>query len=164
MELVNPGLGLVFWMIVVFAIVLFVLKKFAWPSILQALKDREQHIEDALRQADITQEEMKKLKLSNEVLLKEAKEEREALMNEARKIREKLIDEARVKASSEADRIVESARIQIDNERKAALIDIKNIVAEISIEIAEKILREKLQTPKDHEQYIERVIEGKHLN
>jgi F-type H+-transporting ATPase subunit b len=164
MELVNPGLGLVFWMIVVFSVVLFVLKKFAWPSILQALKDREQHIEDALRQADITQEEMRKLKLNNEVLLKEAKVERENLMNEARKIREKLIEDARVKASSEADRIVESARIQIDNERKAALIDIKNIVAEISIEIAEKILREKLQTPKDHQQYIERVIEGKHLN
>ena len=149
MELVNPGLGLVFWMIVVFSVVLFVLKKFAWPSILQALKDREQHIEDALRQADITQEEMRKLKLNNEVLLKEAKVERENLMNEARKIREKLIEDARVKASSEADRIVESARIQIDNERKAALIDIKNIVAEISIEIAEKILREKLQTPKE---------------
>ncbi|MCC7319164.1 MAG: F0F1 ATP synthase subunit B [Bacteroidales bacterium] len=164
MELVNPGLGLVFWMIVVFSVVLFVLKKFAWPSILQALKDREQHIEDALRQADITQEEMRKLKLNNEVLLKEAKVERENLMNEARKIREKLIEDARVKASSEADRIVESARIQIDNERKAALVDIKNIVAEISIEIAEKILREKLQTPKDHQQYIERVIEGKHLN
>jgi F-type H+-transporting ATPase subunit b len=164
MELVNPGLGLVFWMIVVFSVVLLVLKKFAWPSILQALKDREQHIEDALRQADITQEEMKKLKLNNEVLLKEAKEEREALMNEARKIREKLIEDARVKAVSEAERIVESARIQIDNERKAALVDIKNIVAEISIEIAEKILREKLQTPKDHQQYIERVIEGKHLN
>ena len=164
MELVNPGLGLVFWMIVVFSVVLFVLKKFAWPSILQALKDREQHIEDALRQADITQEEMRKLKLNNEVLLKEAKVERENLMNEARKIREKLIEDARVKASSEADRIVESARIQIDNERKAALIDIKNIVAEISIEIAEKILREKLQTPKEHQQYIERVIEGKHLN
>ncbi len=164
MELVNPGLGLIFWMIVVFSAVLLILKKFVWPSILQSLKDREQHIEDALHQADVTREEMKKLKLDNEALLKEAKEEREAIMNEARKIREKMLDEARLKANAEADRIVESARVQIENERKAALIDIKNQIAEISIEVAEKILREKLQTPKDHEQYIQRVIDSKQLN
>ncbi|KAF0131692.1 MAG: F-type H+-transporting ATPase subunit b [Bacteroidetes bacterium] len=164
MELVNPGLGLIFWMIVVFSAVLFILKKFAWPSILQSLKDREQHIEEALHLADVTHEEMKKLKLDNEVLLKEAKEEREAIMNEARKIREKLIEDAKQKANAEADRIVESARVQIENERKAALMDIKNQIADISIEIAEKILREKLQTPKDHEQYIQRVIDSKQLN
>ncbi|GAB1418826.1 F0F1 ATP synthase subunit B [Bacteroidales bacterium] len=164
MELINPGLGLFFWMVLVFGIVFFILKKFVWPPILQSLKDREQHIEESLQLADATREEMKKLKLDNEVLLKEAKEEREAMMNEARKVREKLLEDARVKATAEAERIVESARQQIENERKAAITDIKNQIAEISIEVAEKILREKLQTPKDHEQYIQKLLDSKQLN
>ncbi len=164
MELISPGLGLFIWMILIFGIVFFILKKFVWPPVLQSLKDREQHIEESLQLADLTREEMKKLKLDNEVLLKEAKEEREAMMNEARKIREKMLDEARAKATAEAERIMEATRLQIENERKAAFIDIKNQIAEISIEVAEKILREKLQTPKDHEQYIDKLLENKQLN
>lgn len=164
MELVSPGLGLIFWMVVAFGIVFFILKKFAWPSIMQALDEREHHIEEALRAADIAHEEMKKLKLDNELLLKEAKEERDIIMSEARKIRDKMLEEARVKANSEADRIVESAKERIENERKAAMTEIKNQIAKISIDIAEKILREKLQDTKAQHDYIERAIEDKHLN
>jgi F-type H+-transporting ATPase subunit b len=161
MELVNPGIGLIFWMIIAFGTVFFILKKFAWPSIVQALKEREHHIEEALRAADIAYEEMKKLKIDNELLLKEAKEERDIIMSEARKIREKILDDARVKANEEADRIVESARVRIQSERMAAITDIKNQIAEISIDVAEKIIRQKLQEPKEHQAYIDKVIESK---
>ncbi len=164
MELINPGIGLIFWMSLAFGIVFFILKKFVWPPIIQALNEREAHIEDALRAADIAHEEMKKLKLDNEQLLKEAKEERDAIMAEARKIREKMLDEARAKATIEADRIVENAKERIQNERLAAMTEIKNQIAEISIEVAEKILREKLSAPKAQTEYIERLLNDKQLN
>ncbi len=91
MELVNPGLGLIFWMTLAFGIVFFILKKFAWPSIIKALKDREQHIEEALQAADRAHEEMKKLQIDNEALLKRAKEERDVIMTEARRLKEKNV-------------------------------------------------------------------------
>jgi len=164
MELINPGIGLIFWMSLAFAIVFFILKKFVWPPIMQALDDREQHIEEALQAADIAHEEMKKLKLDNEQLLKDAKEERDAIMTEARKIKDKMLDEARVKANLEADRIVESAKERINHERLAAMTEIKNQIAEISIEVAERILREKLSAPKAQHEYIERLLDKKQLN
>lgn len=164
MELVMPGLGLIFWMMLAFGIVFFILKKFAWPAIIQALKEREVHIEEALRAADIAYEDMKKLKIDNEQLLRDAKEERDTIMADARKIRDKMLEEARLKANAEADIIVESAKERIQNERKAAIVEIKNQIAEISIEVAESILREKLKSFEAQQAYIEKIIEGKHLN
>ncbi len=164
MELVNPGLGLIFWMTLAFGAVFFILKKFAWPIIIQALKDRERHIEEALQAADRAHEEMKKLQIDNEALLKKAKEERDQLMMEARKLRDKILDEARVRANDEADRIVENAKVRIENERKAAMTDIKNQIAEISIDIAEMVLREKMKSPDVQKAYIEKLIEEKQLN
>lgn len=165
MELVNPGIGLVFWMLLAFGVVLFVLRKLAWPAIMQALKEREQHIEEALHAADIAREEMKKLKLDNEELLRQAKEERDQLMADAKKVRDKLLDEARQRGTEEADRIVASARERMENERMAAITEMKNQIAEMSIEVAERILREKIQTPKDHESFIEKVLrEKQHLS
>jgi F-type H+-transporting ATPase subunit b len=164
MELVNPGIGLIFWMTLAFGTVFFVLSKFAWPSILRALKEREQHIEEALQAADITKEEMKKLKIDNEKLLKEAKDERDAILNDARKIRDKMIDEARIRANEEADRIVESARERIENEKMAAMVEMKNQIAKVSIDIAEMILREKMKSDKAQTDFIERIIDESRLN
>jgi F-type H+-transporting ATPase subunit b len=114
MELVNPGLGLIFWMTLAFGAVFYILKKFAWPIIIQALKDRERHIEEALQAADRAHEEMKKMQLDNEALLKKAKEERDQIMQEARKLRDKMLEESRIKANEEADRIVENAKVRIE--------------------------------------------------
>jgi len=164
MELVNPGLGLIFWMTLVFGIVFFILKKFAWPPIIQALKDREKHIEDALHAADLAHEEMKKLKLDNEALLKEAKEERDVIMAEARKMRDKMLEEARLKATEEADRIVESAKERIQNEKMAAVVDIKNQIGEIAIEIAEKVLQEKMKSTDAQKDYIEKLLKQASIN
>jgi F-type H+-transporting ATPase subunit b len=164
MELVNPGLGLIFWMTLAFGTVFFILKKFAWPIIIQALKDRERHIEEALLAADRAHEEMKKMQLDNEALLKKAKEDRDQIMQEARKLRDKMLEESRVKANEEADRIVENAKVRIENERKAAMTDIKNQIAKISIEIAEMVLREKMKSTETQKAYIDKLIEDKQLN
>ncbi len=164
MELINPGIGLIFWMTLAFGVVFFVLKKFVWPPIMQALNEREQHIEEALQAADLAHEEMKKLKLDNEQLLREAKEERDAIMAEARKIKDKMLDDARLKANLEADRIVESAKERIQHERLAAMTEMKNQIAEISIEVAERLLREKLSAPKAQQEYIDRLLNEKQLN
>ncbi len=164
MQLINPGIGLVFWMTVAFLIVLFILGKFAWPAILKGLKEREQSIQEALDAAKEAQEQMKRLKLDNDKMLKEAMEERDAILAEARKMKDKLINEAKDKASREASSIVESAKEKIQQEKVAALRDIKSTVAEYSIEIAEKILREELKDKAKQKKYIEKLLDETRLN
>lgn len=129
----------------------------------QGLKEREQQIDDALKAAEAAHQEMKNLKIDNEQLLKQAKEERDVILAEAKKIRDKLLDEARIKANEEAERIVQSAKTRIESERMAAITEIKNQIATISIEVAELILKEKLQEPEAHDQYIQRILEHKPL-
>ncbi|GMT44216.1 MAG: ATP synthase subunit b [bacterium] len=164
MQLINPGLGLVFWMIVTFGIVLFILGKFAWPAILKGLKEREQSIQEALDSAKEAQEQMKRLKLDNDKMLREAMEERDVILTEARKIKDKIIGEAKEKAGMEASGIVESAKEKINREKQAALREIKSTVAEYSIEIAEKILREELKDKGKQKKYIETLLKETNLN
>lgn len=163
MSLINPGLGLVIWMTLALLIVLLILKKYAWKPIMNALKEREESIENSLRAADRARDDMKKLKLDNEQLLREAKDERDAILREARKIREKILDEAKDKANEEASNIVKSAKARIENEKKAAMVEIKNMIAHTSIEIAEKILREEFKNPKKQAAYIEELLKEKRL-
>lgn len=158
MSLINPGFGLIIWMTLAFAVVLFVLGKFAWKPIMSALKEREESIESSLRAADRAKEEMKGMVLDNEKLLRQAKDERDAILREARKIKDKLIEEAKEKANTEAGLIVENAKQRIEHEKKAALIEIKNTIANYSIEIAEKILREELKDKKQQKEYIDRLL------
>jgi F-type H+-transporting ATPase subunit b len=164
MSLINPGFGLIIWMTIALLVVLFVLKKFAWMPIMNALKERENSIEESLRAADRAKEEMKALKLDNEKLLREAKDERDAILREARKIKEKMIEEAKEKANVEAGNIVENAKTRIENEKKAALVEIKNTIATYSIEIAEKVLREELKDKKKQEEYIRTLLKETNLN
>lgn len=164
MSLINPGFGLIIWMTIALLIVLFVLKKYAWKPIMNALKEREGSIEDSLRAADKAREEMKELKLDNEKLLREAKDERDAILREARTIKEKIIEDAKERAGREANNIVESAKVRIENEKKAALVEIKNTIATTSIEIAEKILREEFKDRKKQASYIENMLKEARLN
>jgi F-type H+-transporting ATPase subunit b len=158
MELVQPGIGLIFWMTVAFAMLIWILAKFAWKPIMKGLKEREQTIDDALNAANKAREEMKELKFSNEQLLKEAKEERDNLMREARKIKESIIENARLKADEEAQRIIENARESIQFEKLAAIHDMKNQLALLSIEIAEKILKEELTLKDKQKELVTRLI------
>jgi F-type H+-transporting ATPase subunit b len=164
MELIQPGLGLIFWMTLSFGLVLFLLGKYAWRPIMKMLKEREDAIDSALHEADKAREEMKQLKFDNEKLLKEAKEERDAILTEARKIREKMIEEARMKAGQEAQRVIDGAKERIENEKMAAIVDLKNQIAQLSIEIAEKVIRTELSEDKKHEELIQRLIKEIQIN
>lgn len=164
MELITPGLGLIFWMTLAFLFLVFILGKYAWKPILQMLKERETSIHEALDSANQAREEMKQLQFSNEKLLQEAKNERDVLLNEARKIRDKLIEEARVKASEEASRIVEGAKASINNEKMAAMTELKNQLAEFSLEVAVKLLQRELSDPARQTEYIRELLKEVKFN
>ncbi len=164
MELVTPGIGLIFWMTISFLILLFLLKKFAWVPILSMLKEREDSIENALHEADKAREEMKQLKSSHEQLLREAKDERDAILREARAIKDSIIEEARTKASEEHNRILESAREAIHFEKMAAITDLKNQIAQLSIEVAEKVLKHELSDNKKQKDLADNIINQMNLN
>jgi len=164
MELVNPGIGLIFWMTLSFGIVLWVLGKYAWKPIMKSLHEREESIDKALHEADKARQEMKELKFSNEQLLRDAKEERDELLKQARQIREKLIEESKFKANIEANRIIESARESIQNEKMAAMVDLKNQIAKLSIDIAEKLLEHELDDRKKQKEYVDQLMKEAKLN
>ncbi|MDO5341356.1 MAG: F0F1 ATP synthase subunit B [Bacteroidia bacterium] len=158
MELITPDFGLIFWMTLAFGIVFLVLAKVAFPIIGKALKKREEKITEALELAERTHEEMKQLQADNEKVLQEAREERDKILTDARSTRDRIIEEAKAKATEETNRIVETAKETIENERKAALTDIKNEIANISIKVAEKILEKQLDSSQAQMDYIERII------
>lgn len=160
MELVSPGLGLIFWMTLSFLALLWILGRFAWKPVMKALKLRENSIDEALNAANTAREEMKALQFTNEKLLQEAKDERDSILREARKIKEKMIEEARIKAGEETDRIVASARESIHFEKMAAITDLKNQVARLSIDIASNILKHELKDSTRHDAYIRKELEN----
>jgi len=164
MELVNPGIGLIFWMSVAFVAILYILGKFAWKPILKALKERETSIGEALQAADKAREEMKQMQFSNEQLLQEAKNERDAILAQARKIKDSIIEESKLKANEEANRILISAKESIQNEKMSAITDLKNQIGELALEIARKILIRELSEPKKQEEYIKELIKDVKFN
>ncbi len=151
MELITPSFGLIFWMLLGFGILFFILAKFAWPVIIKSITDREKRIEEQLSEAAKAREEMKNLKSEHEALLAQAKEERDAILAEARKMSEKMYDDAKEKAANEAQLLIEDAKKSIHFEKMKAVTDIKNEIAQMSIEIAEKVLMEEL-TDKDKQE------------
>ena len=164
MQLVTPGIGLLFWMLVSFSLVLFVLGKYAWKPIMKGIHQREDTIEKALEAANEAKKEMLKLKAGNEQLLRDAKDERDALMRDARKLKEAILDEAREKAHEEADRIIENARENIPFEKMAAINELKNQIASISIEIAEKLIGKELENKEQQQQLTEKLLNEVKIN
>jgi len=164
MELVTPGIGLLFWMLIMFSAVLFILGKFAWKPILQILKERETTIEEALNSAKKAKEEMTKLQEDNRKIITEAKLERDVIIKEAREIKDKMIAEAKKQAATEAEKLVASARESIQNEKAAALNEIKTTVVTLSVEIAEKILKTELEKTGKHEELVDNMLKTIHLN
>ncbi len=164
MNLVTPGLGLIFWQLVTFLLVLFLLARFAWKPIMNSLKEREDTIEGALRAAEQAKADMTKLKAENERLLEDARLERDTMLRKAQQTSEAIIEEAKNKASVESAKIVESAKQQINAERQAALADIKRQVASLSIEIAEKLLRNQLKEEKAQRDLVDQMVKDASLN
>jgi len=142
--LLSVSYGTVFWATVAFLVVAFLLKKMAWGPILKSLEERSQGIENALNEAERARQEMSKLQAGNEQLLREARDERDRILVEAKALKDSIVSEARNKATEESTRIIEAARMEIDNQKKAAITELKNQVATLSVDIAEKLTREKL--------------------
>ena len=164
MKLVTPDIGLLFWMLVSFTIVLVLLKKYAWKPILTMLDNREKFIADALDSAERAKKEMKALQSDNERILMEAKAERDLLLKDAREIREKMISEAKGLANKEGERLLKTARENIQTEKMAAISELKNQVAVLSIEIAEKILKAELSSDEKQKSLVKNLLQDVNLN
>jgi F-type H+-transporting ATPase subunit b len=158
-SLTTPALGTIFWTTFIFLILLGMLRAFAWKPILGAIKAREDSIKSSLESADEARREMERLQADNETILKEAREERDILMKEARATRDKMIAEARDIAKTEAEKLIEKARVGIEREKVAALTEFRNQVADLSIEIAEKVLREKLKDRAQQEKLVNGLLD-----
>ncbi len=162
--LINPGIGTFVWLLVSFGILAFILMKWGWPMILKALKSREEAIANSLNEANKAREEMKNLVAHNEELLRQAKMERDEMLRNARLASEQIVEEARAKATAEADRIVEAARENINYEKMKAMTELKNQIANLSIEIAEKLIRAELSDKPKADALIQKELEMAKLN
>ena len=156
--------GLIIWTTIIFTLLLIVLKKFAWKPILSAVDERNKNIEEALKSADKAKEEMALLNADNERILAEAKTQRDALLKEAREIKEEIINEAKEKADKEAEMIINSAKKQIASEKMKAITELKNSVAKLSIDIAEKVLKRELKEKTTQEEFISEELKKTELN
>ncbi|MGB6150471.1 MAG: F0F1 ATP synthase subunit B [Pricia sp.] len=158
----SPGLFVVQTILLIGLILLLV--KFAWKPILTSLNERESGIEDALKAAENARKEMQNLQADNEKLLKEARAEREAMLKEAREIKDKMITDSKEQAKVEGDKMIKQAQSAIESEKKAAMADIKNQVAELSVEIAEKVLKEQLSNKNEQLKLVENLLGDVKLN
>lgn len=164
MELLTPGIGLFFWQFVIFLIVFFILRSLAWKPIMGALKAREAMIGDSLKAAESAKEEMAQIKADNEYLLQEAREEREKMLSEALKTANDIKEEAKAETSKISEKMIADAKVTIENEKKAALAEVRTLVGELSLEIAEKILKEKLGDEKSQKALVDKFLKDVKVN
>ena len=156
--------GLFIWQVLVFVLLIFLLRKFAWKPILNAVNEREESIEGALKAAEKARQEMKSLQADNEAVLREAREERERILKEARDMKNKMITEAKDAAATEADKAIVSAKAAIEAEKTAAIAELKNQAASLSIDVAEKILCQELSAENKQAAMIGKIIEDVKFN
>lgn len=162
--MIEPGIGLLVWMVLTFAILMFFLTKFAWKPILNAVNEREVSIQDALNQATLARKEMETLKAENEQIIRDAKIERDSILKEARELKDKIVGEAKDAAKTEGDKMIEQARQSIQAEKAAAMADIKSQIGTLSVNIAESILKTKLDNSEAQNALVENYLNNKNLN
>lgn len=162
--LVSPDPGLFIWSTVAFLILFFLLSKFAWKPIVQALDERERSIEDALSKAEMAKAEMAKLISENEDLLKEARLERDSILKEAKEIKDQIIHDAKDLAKIEGAKLIEAAKTEITNQKLAAMAEIKNQVSTLSLDIAEKVLRKQLEDQGKQQDLVRELLKEVKLN
>ena len=164
MDLLLPHLGLIFWTILAFLIVLFILKKFAWKPILKGLNEREANIADSIASAERVKLEMAQIKGENEALLAAAREERATMLKEAKAAKDKMIADAKEEAKVQAAKIITDANAAIQHQKMAAITDIKNQVGKLVVEVSEKVLRRELSDKSGQEKYISELASEMKLN
>ncbi len=164
MDLLTPSFGTLIWTSIVFLLLVFLLTKFAWKPILSAINARETEITDTLNQAKLARTEIAELKADNEKIIREAKLERDAILKEAREIKERIIAEAKDAATLQGDQMIAQAKQAIDAEKIAAMADVKKQIGLLSVDIAEHILKQKLDQPSAQEELVTRVLSKNNLN
>ena len=162
--ILNHHLGFVVWSAVAFLLLLIMLKKLAWTPILGAISERERFIESALASAEKAKSEMARLTNENESLLKQARVERDLILKEAKELKDKIVAEARSSAQAEGIKMIEKAKHEIDAQKVIALNEVKNQVAELSIEIAEKILRKQFEDQQKQQALVSDLLKDVKLN
>ena len=164
-KLINEfSIGLFFWQLVLFVGLVLLLRKFAWKPILDAVEKREAGIQNALDAAENAKLEMQNLQADNDKLLKEARAEREAMLKEARELKNKMIEDAKAEAQSQANKMIEQAQAAIESEKKSAMAELKGQVAGLSLEIAEKVVRQELSNKDKQTQLVESMLADAKLN
>lgn len=164
MDLLVPSFGLIIWTLIAFVIVFLILKKYAWKPILGSLNEREKNINDSIQSAERIKAEMANLKSENEALLSQAREERAVMMREAKETRDKIIAEAKEQARRETNKIVADAQSTINQQKMAAITDLKNQVGNLVLEVSEKVLRRELSNKEEQEKYIQELSQKIELN
>lgn len=164
MELLLPEFGLVIFQSIAFLLLMFLLAKFAWKPVLAAIKEREQSIDEALNKAELAKQEMTRLTAQNDELMKSARAERDLILKEAKTLKDSIINEAKHSAQTEGAKLIEKARIEIENQKKAALAELKNQVSTLSLDIAERVLRNQLQDKATQQDLVANLLKDVELN
>jgi len=164
MELLVPEFGLVILQTIAFLLLMFLLAKFAWKPVLAAIKEREQSIDEALNKAELAKQEMTRLTAQNEELMKEARSERDRILKEAKTLKDNIVQEAKTNAHLEGAKLIEKAKIEIENQKKAAIAELKDQVSTLSIDIAERILRSQLQDKAKQQDLVANLLKDVELN
>ena len=164
MNLITPEFGLIFWQAVIFLLLLALLAKFAWRPILASLNEREQGIEEALRQADRAKAEMQELRAGNEKLLADARRERDQMLKEGQAMAAQIVEQAKTSATEEANRVAQQARESIQQEKNQALAEVRNTAAQLSVDIAERLLRRELADPTAQQKLVDEYLKDVKLN
>jgi len=164
MDLVTPDVGLLFWTFISFAVLFFLLKKFAWKPIVGTVNDREKSIREALASAEKARLEMQNLQADNERILKEARVERESMLKEARDLKNKMIADAKEEAQTQANKLISQAQAAIESEKNAAMAELKSHVAGLAVDIAEKVVREELSSKDKQLKLVQSMLGEAKLN
>ena len=157
-SILTPDIGLLFWMLIAFGLVFFVLAKFGFPVIIKMVEERKSFIEESLKNAHEANQKLANIQAEGESILREAREQQATILREAMATRDQIVKEARDKAQAEGAKILEAAKVQIAVEKENALRDIRSTVADLSVQIAEKVMRRQLGQDKEQEMFIERML------
>jgi F-type H+-transporting ATPase subunit b len=164
MDLFSPSIGLIVWSTIVFLLLFFILAKFAWKPVMAAIKEREQFIDDALNKAELAKQEMARLTSQNEDLMKQARADRDEILKEAKLLKDNIVNEAKTSAQAEGNKLIEKARIEIENQKKAALAELKGQVSSLSLDIAERVLRSQLDDKAKQQDLVNNLLKDVELN
>jgi len=157
--ILTPDLGLLFWMLLAFLVIFFVLAKYGFPVITKMVEERKAYIDDSLKKAHEANEKLANIQIESEALLKEARERQQQILSEAAQTRESIVEQAQTKAREEGARIISEAKAQIEAEKQNAISDIRKQVAELSVQVAEKVLREKLSSDAAQMKYVDKLLD-----